>query len=146
MIIEKCVFIQSLFKPFVISPKYEQLWREENEKESTKSSIKESQKSKNEKLNNEKEIIGKEFQRKKTNSFEKERIKEIERKRLLEIKNKLMTQNRKNIMSFLKEFEGLKHLENQEETKYYNFSPVNNEEIKCFFKKLKNNKKYYIIN
>ena len=142
---EMCLYSKP-FKPFVISPKYEQLWREENEKESTKSSIKESQKSKNEKLNNEKEIIGKEFQRKKTNSFEKERIKEIERKRLLEIKNKLMTQNRKNIMSFLKEFEGLKHLENQEGTKYNNFSPVNIEEIKYFFKKLKNNKKSYIIN
>lgn len=142
---EMCLYSKP-FKPFVISPKYEKLWKEENEKDTTKSSIKESQKPKYEKLNNEKEIKAQELPKKQNNIFERERMKEIGRQKLTKHKNQLMIQNKKNIMTFLKEFEELKLIENREERKYYNFSPVNIVEIKYFFKKLQKNKKFYIIN
>ena len=131
------------YKPFVISPKYDELWRlENNEKESTKPSIKSSIKDNLEKINKEKIIRKQSFQ---NQSFQKQSIDSEKNKlELLKKKEELLRRNRLYINNFLKEFEGFYMLDNNEEKKYYIKSPVNIQDINSLFNKLQNNGKCII--
>ena len=120
------------FKPFVISPKYQELWKQENEKESTKVNTEPVEITKKE--NVEKKII---------------REKAIKAKKIMlpnngtiqSINNQIISQNnKKKVTNFVKEFQELYILDQIEEKKYYTISPINVQEINFFFKRLKNNK------
>lgn len=133
---EMCLYSKP-FKPFVISPKYEKLWKEENEKDSTKSSIKEAKNEKKENVIKEKNVLKKEIK-----SIQSNRIKEIKRnENNLMIRKSLVAQNQRKINEFLNEFERFDIMDNYEEKIYFNCTPLNFPEINCFFNKLRHYKK-----
>ena len=137
---EMCLYSKP-YKPFVISPKYDELWRlENNEKESTKPSIKESEKENLEKRNNEK------IERQQTSQSQRIRNEE-NKKQILMMKNKqaLLIRNKRIISNYLEEFEGFNIRDNYEEKNYIVKTPVNAQEIYSFFNKLQK-KKFVIIN
>ena len=130
------------FKPFVICPKYEELWKEENEKDSTKLSIKEKKNVKKEKINQEKII-----EENNANNIEKKRKEEIKVKEQIIINRKsLIEKNRRNINNFLNEFERFNIIDNYEDKKYFQHSPVNIKEINSFFYKLQRFNKFCTMN
>ena len=136
---EMCLYSKP-FKPFVISPKYEELWKEEKEKESTKPSIKSIKETKTEvksSINAIKEQISQKQVEKNYN---------IENKKKLIINKEMSIKiQRKKVSNFISEFEDIYMIDKNEERKYFHCSPINVQEINCFFKKMKNCNKFYII-
>ena len=128
------------FKPFVISPRYQELWRQENEKESIKTTTGQLE---NEKKENLQEEIMRERERQRENERERERAIMNERIRIEQIRrnSQIAAINKKMMINeFLKEFNEVYILEDLEEKKYYSQSPNYFKEIDYLFKRIHNNK------
>ena len=122
------------YKPFVISPKYQELWKQENEKESTKPSVEPPEIEKKVKIIEEKTV------REQTIIKEKKK-KENQKNNNLLIKNQYSKKNnRDNIVCFLKEFDEIHKIEHLEEKKYHTKTPITIQEISIFFKRLQTRK------
>lgn len=135
---EMCLY-SNPYKPFVISPKYEELWKEEKEKESTKPSIKSIKEEKIE----EKESI--KMIKEQIIKKEEKKVSKVNKKELI-INNEIkIKRHKRNITTFINEFEGIDFIEKSEERKYCQHSPINIQEINCFFQKMKNGNKFFMI-
>jgi hypothetical protein len=129
-------------KPFVICPKYQEIWDKEKEMELQKEKEKESNKNKiqediimksNNDINENKNMGQNNFERK-SNVYENRRIS----------KNRNSLKNNANeIKDFLSQFEGYNMLENYEQRKYPVPSAINLKEINLFFNRIKENQKFY---
>ena len=133
-------------KPFVICPKYQEIWDKEKEMELQKEKEKEKEKEKNKNMIQE-EIIKKsnnninENKNMGQNNYER-KPKVFENRRISKNRNSLKN-NANEIAEFLSQFEGYNMLENYEERKYPVPSAINLKEINLFFNKVKENQKFY---
>ena len=133
-------------KPFVICPKYQEIWDKEKEMELQKEKEKEKEKEKNKNMIQE-EIIKKsnnninENKNMGQNNFER-KTKIFENRRISKNRNSLKN-NASEIAEFLSQFEGYNMLDNYEERKYPVPSAINLKEINLFFNKVKENQKFY---
>ena len=129
------------YKPFVICPKYQEIWDKEKEmelqkeKEKNKNMIQEELIKKNYNDINENKSIGQ------NSNFER-KSKVYENKRISKNRNSLKN-NANEIKDFLSQFEGYNMLENYEERKYPVPSAINLKEINLFFNRVKENQKFY---
>ena len=129
------------YKPFVICPKYQEIWDKEKEmelqkeKEKNKNMIQEELIKKNYNDINENKSIGQ------NSNFER-KSKIYENKRISKNRNSLKN-NANEIKDFLSQFEGYNMLENYEERKYPVPSAINLKEINLFFNRVKENQKFY---
>lgn len=128
-------------KPFVICPKYQEIWDKEKEmelqkeKEKNKNMIQEELIKKSYNDINENKSIGQ------NSNFER-KSKVYENKRISKNRNSLKN-NANEIKDFLSQFEGYNMLENYEERKYPVPSAINLKEINLFFNRVKENQKFY---
>ena len=134
------------YKPFVICPKYQEIWDKEKEKENEMKLQKEKEKESN------KNIIQEEIKTRSNNEINENKItgqytfekkpKVYENRRI--IKNRTSLKNNTNeIKDFLSQFEGYNMLENYEERKYPFPSSINLKEVNLFFNRIKENQKFY---
>lgn len=129
------------YKPFVICPKYQEIWDKEKEmelqkeKEKNKNMIQEELIKKSYNDINENKSIGQ------NSNFER-KSKVYENKRISKNRNSLKN-NANEIKDFLSQFEGYNMLENYEERKYPVPSAINLKEINLFFNRVKENQKFY---
>jgi hypothetical protein len=129
------------YKPFVICPKYQEIWDKEKEmelqkeKEKNKNMIQEELIKKNYNDINENKSIGQ------NSNFER-KSKVYENKRVSKNRNSLKN-NANEIKDFLSQFEGYNMLENYEERKYPVPSAINLKEVNLFFNRIKENQKFY---
>jgi hypothetical protein len=138
------------YKPFVVCPKYEEIWRKESEERKLFEELKRKSatvqeneenllKNKNSKTNtnpegNKKGIKPKTYENKRLNNH-------------LNLINKMGKKNNRNeINEFLSEFDGFNMLDNFEERKYCIPSPINIKEINIFFERVKENQNFYKLN
>ena len=129
-------------KPFVICPKYQEIWdkekemklQEEMEKERIKNIKQEEIIIKNNNEINENKSTGQ-------NTFER-KSKIYENRRISKNRNSLKN-NANEIKDFLSQFEGYNMLENYEERKYPVPSSINLKEVNLFFNRIKENQKFY---
>ena len=127
-------------KPFVICPKYEEIWKKEKiELEKEEQRLKEN--------NLRKSIIINENEKKnkeKKNIDEKYKINEnrINNNQLNEINRNSIKTKKKEIVEFLSKFHGYRMVNIYEERKFSVPSPINIKEINLFFSTVKGNKKY----
>ena len=132
------------YKPFVVCPKYQEIWDKEKEMELQKEKEKEKENNKN--------IIQEEIIKKSNNNINENKnmgqnnferkSKVFENRRISKNRNSLKN-NANEIAEFLSQFEGYNMLENYEERKYPVPSAINLKEINLFFNKVKENKKFY---
>ena len=129
-------------KPFVICPKYQEIWDKEKEMELQKEKEKETNKNllkeeiivrSNNDINENKNMGQNNFERK---------SKVYENRRISKNRNSLKN-NANEITDFLSQFEGYNMLENYEERKYPVPSAINLKEINLFFNRVKENQNFY---
>ena len=133
-------------KPFVICPKYQEIWDKEKEMKLQKEKEKEKEKENNKNLMQEEIIIksNNEINENKStgqNNFER-KSKIYENRRINKNRNSLKN-NANEIKDFLSQFEGYNMLENYEERKYPVPSAINLKEVNLFFNRIKENQKFY---
>ena len=131
-------------KPFVICPKYQEIWDKEKEMELQKEKEKEKEINKN--ILKEEKIVRSnnnmnENKNMGQNNFER-KSKVYENRRISKNRNSLKN-NVNEITDFLSQFEGYNMLENYEERKYPVPSAINLKEINLFFNRVKENQNFY---
>ena len=122
------------YKPYSISPKYEEKWNQEIEQEKLKK-----------KLELE-EIQAKEIEQKKQQkALIENKLKEEENIRKLKIKeNFKKIEEKEFVINFLKEFEELNMIDINEEKKYYSKPIINTDKINLFFNKIPKCRRMYL--
>ena len=130
------------FKPFVVCPKYEEIWREESEERRLKEEF--NKKSITVQSNEKGLELTKDSNKNILPPTIKPKSYENKRQSNHGINKNIIRKNNKlEINEFLKEFEGLNNLENIEERNYCVPSPINMNEINFFFKRIKDNQKFF---
>ena len=134
------------YKPFVVCPKYEEIWNKEKEIEIEKE---------NEEKKMQEEIRRKSITIKEKENKNREQINIQEKPKTYEnrshnkqpsgIKRNSLKSNKNEILEFLNQFERYNIIDNYEERKHYVPSPINIREINLFFSKIKENQKFFKI-
>lgn len=125
------------YKPFVVSPKYEEIWRKENEERR----LLEEMKIKNATMQeNKKNLLINSNSNKDVVIGTKPRT--YENKRL----SKSKKNNKAEIMEFLNEFDGYNMLDSLEERRYGIPSPIDLNEINSLIMRLKENQNFFNLN
>ena len=122
------------YKPYVICPKYEEIWRKEDEENRL---FEEMKKKSATVQGNDNQLVG-------NSKINKEEINITIKPRTYQnkkINNQLI--GKIEINEFLSEFEGYNSLDSFEERKYCIPSPININEINLFFTKIKDNQKFF---
>ena len=134
------------FKPFVICPEYEEIWRQEEEERKLKGEFNKisitTQSNENELAltkDSNKAIINPSL---KTKTFGYKRLNNPKNGVIQNINKKT---NILEINEFLSEFEGFNTLDTFEERKYCVPAPINITQINFFFKRIKDNQTFYKI-
>ena len=126
------------YKPFVICPKYEEIWRKESEERQLFEEMKR------------KNATVKEKKRESITNINISKSEYIIGTKPRTYENKRLSKNKKSskveIMEFLNEFEGYNMIDNYEERKYCIPSSIDINEINLLFVRLKDNQNFFNFN